>query len=382
MRPTTRRSTQMLMIGDAADEGDDADRAEQRRDDVDEPVRAAGVADQLARSAPLRFERSRMSYQLSVMIVRSARDHRSSSPTLMSMLPSVTMASAIVLPTVISFSDAEVDQRRRAHVPAVRRGAAVADDVEAQLALRRFDARVRLAGRRAHARAARRSCAGPPGRSCTRLADDAQALLHLLDADDHAVVGVAVVADGDIELHAVVDAVRVRLADVPGDARRSRSIGPLSDALIAISGVTTPTSRARIMMISLPTRSWSYSSKRYGQVVVDQLVERRQELVGDVERDAADAHVVRREARAAGHLEQVEHLLAVAEAVHDGRLPGAAVVDEGAGRHAVAGDALQLGEDDAQVLARAPAPRCPRASRPRGSSRGCPSSPRGSPCGR
>ena len=44
-----------------------------------------------------------------------------------------------------------------------------------------------------------------------------------------------------------------------------RSIGPLSEALIAISGVTTPTSRARIMMISLPTRSWSYSSNRNGR---------------------------------------------------------------------------------------------------------------------
>ena len=53
---------------------------------------------------------------------QQARHHRSISPTLISMLPSVTIASAIAVPTVISLQHAQVDQRRRAHVPAVRRG--------------------------------------------------------------------------------------------------------------------------------------------------------------------------------------------------------------------------------------------------------------------
>ena len=86
----------------AADERDDADRAEQRRivytsqparrrrEQVED--RAAQVRE-VADVPPVgRDDRQQHVHQ------------RSTSPTLMSMLPSVTIASAIVWPTVISFS--------------------------------------------------------------------------------------------------------------------------------------------------------------------------------------------------------------------------------------------------------------------------------------
>ena len=89
--------------GDAADERDDAQRPQQRRDDVDQPVRPARVTDQLLDLSAQVGEITEVE-PVAGDDRQQREDHRSSSPTLMSMLPSVTMASAIVLPTVISFS--------------------------------------------------------------------------------------------------------------------------------------------------------------------------------------------------------------------------------------------------------------------------------------
>ena len=54
------------------------------------------------------------------------------------------------------------------------------------------------------------------------LLDDAVGLAHLLDAHQVAVVAVAVDADRDVEVHAVVDLVGLLLAQVPGDARAAQ----------------------------------------------------------------------------------------------------------------------------------------------------------------
>ena len=104
MRPTTRRSTQMLMTGDAADEADDAERAEQRRDDVDQPCRPAEIVDDVEdRAADVR-EVADVPPVVGHDGQERQQHHRSNSPTLMSMLPSVTIASAMLFPTVISCS--------------------------------------------------------------------------------------------------------------------------------------------------------------------------------------------------------------------------------------------------------------------------------------
>ncbi len=88
----------------------------------------------------------------------------------------------------------------------MRRRAFVADDVVAELAAGALDACVGLALGRAqrerHLRAVRAS-----GQPIQRLLDDLHALAHLLEADEEAVVAVAPVPDGDLEVVLVVAAV-------------------------------------------------------------------------------------------------------------------------------------------------------------------------------
>jgi hypothetical protein len=86
----------------AADERDDADRAQQPRNHVDQPGRPAGVIDQVEDGAAQVREVADVPPVIGDDRQQAA--HRSTSPTLMSMLPSVTIASAIVCPIVISGS--------------------------------------------------------------------------------------------------------------------------------------------------------------------------------------------------------------------------------------------------------------------------------------
>jgi hypothetical protein len=63
---------------------------------------------------------------------------------------------------------------------------------------------------------------GPAGEARDRLVEDAHALAHLLHAAQVAVVAVAVLADGDLEVVRLVVVVRPVLADVVVDARRAQ----------------------------------------------------------------------------------------------------------------------------------------------------------------
>ena len=74
------------------------------------------------------------------------------------------------------------------------------------------------------------------------------------------------------------------------------------------------------------------------------------ELVGQVAGDAAEADVARVHPDAGAEHEEVEDLLALAEAVDQRGEPGADVRAEGADGNQVAGDPAQLGDDDADVL--------------------------------
>ncbi len=135
-------------------------------------------------------------------------------------------------------------EARRAALEAIRLVGAVAHQIDAELALRRFDGGVRVAGRHAvalgeelevmnqrfhvalHLLTARRANLavvdhhrariGPQPRHA--LLDDAVRLAHLFDAHEVTVVAVAVHADRNVEVHAVVDFVRLLLAQVPGNA--------------------------------------------------------------------------------------------------------------------------------------------------------------------
>src|SRR4030095_1059701 len=142
----------------------------------------------------------------------------------------------------------EVRESRGADLEAVGLVRAVGHEVDAELALRMLDRRVDLAFGHVHAlgdelevvdellhallhlQARGRSNlvvvghhrAGVGAQPVDTLPDDAVRLPELLDAHQVAVVAVAVLADRDVELHAVVDLVGLLLAQVPGDARAAQ----------------------------------------------------------------------------------------------------------------------------------------------------------------
>ena len=130
--------------------------------------------------------------------------------------------------------------------PKFRLVAAVGDEIDAELALRRLDGRVHLAGRHVHAfgvelevmdqrfhRALHLAASGrrdlvvlyENGPSSVRrlqlldaLLHDADRLPHLLHADQVAVVAIAVSSDRNIEIHLRIAIIRLCLPQIPGCA--------------------------------------------------------------------------------------------------------------------------------------------------------------------
>ena len=74
------------------------------------------------------------------------------------------------------------------------------------------------------------------------------------------------------------------------------------------------------------------------------------EVVGHVPGDAAGAEVGVHQAVAGDLFEEVLQVLALAEGVDEARAEDAEVGAEGAEEHEVAGDAVELRQDDADVL--------------------------------
>src|SRR6185437_3482470 len=75
-----------------------------------------------------------------------------------------------------------------------------------------------LAARRADLAVIDHHRAGIPAQPVDALADDAIRLPHLLHAHEVTVVAVTVDADGDVEVHTVVNLLRLLLAQIPHDA--------------------------------------------------------------------------------------------------------------------------------------------------------------------
>src|SRR3954449_132045 len=141
----------------------------------------------------------------------------------------------------------EVGEARRADLAAVGLVGAVGDEIDAELALRRLDRRIDLAGRHVEAlgielevvdeRLHRALHLAPLRRHdlvvlvrhrplpfrqpqlFEALLHDTDRLAHLLHTDDLAVVVVAMPADRDVEIHLLVALVGLRLAQIPGGAR-------------------------------------------------------------------------------------------------------------------------------------------------------------------
>ena len=179
------------------------------------------------------------------------------------------------------------------------------------------------------------------------LLDDAQRLPHLLHAHHVPVVGVAVVSNGNFEIEVRIGGVGLRFAQVPLHAAgaQHRTGHAQGDALLA---EIMPTSLVRSTQIRLVVSSSSYSSI-FGATKFEELLNLALKAFVGLVGAAADAEGVGGQAGAAILLENLENLFPVAEGIEK-RRDGADVERVRAQPQHVAGQAVQLGENHANVL--------------------------------
>ena len=180
-----------------------------------------------------------------------------------------------------------------------------------------------------------------------RLIGDARGLAHLVHADHVAIVGIAVRTHRDLEVVAIVAAVRLGLAQIPSHPRAAQD-RPRDAQRHGVAG--------RERRHALGAREPNRVLAQQGLVLVDvrrHLVDEGaaalEQAFGDVARQAAHPEVGGRHARAAHHVVDRQHLLALAEAVEEDR-HRADVERVRAEPHAVGADARQLGEQHADRL--------------------------------
>ncbi len=173
--------------------------------------------------------------------------------------------------------------------------------------------------------------------------------MYLHDAHQEPVVAVAVGTDGDGELHAIVEIVGIGLAQVPGHAAGTQ-VGAADGGVDGLL-LRQHAHALRAGQDDLVLRNQSLELRNGRRGGVEQVAQRGPELRRRLLVHAPGAHVAHGDPRAAQHLEQVEDALPLAEAVHERRAHGAEVLQEEADAHQVAGDALQLRRQHAQVHA-------------------------------
>ena len=179
------------------------------------------------------------------------------------------------------------------------------------------------------------------------LLDDLQALAHLQDAHQVAVVAVPVLGDGDIEIHVGVNVIRLRLAKVPGNAGGAQ-VGPTEAPVHGLlGGDGADAHRALLENAVLGQETFA---------IVDDLgktLAPRHDVVGKpsrhVEGDAAGAEISHVQAGAAHPLAKFHEDLALLETPQHGR-HGANVHGEGADVEDVVEQAADLGVQDPDVL--------------------------------
>jgi hypothetical protein len=187
----------------------------------------------------------------------------------------------------------------------------------------------------------------PLGQAVERLLDDPHRLLHLGQADREAVEVVALRADRDAELEVLVARVRHRLAQVPRVAGRAQQrAGDAERQQRLLVERARPAQPAQHDLVAVEQVAVLVDAVGH---VHAELADLGLEPERDVLEDAADLDVARVHALARGHLEQVEDLLALAEAVPEHR-DRAEVERARAQPHQVAHDPVELEVDDAQVL--------------------------------
>ena len=228
-------------------------------------------------------------------------------------------------------------------------GFARGDHIEAQLALGRLDATVGLPRRHPHLVLGLARHDGPVGDVPDGLLQDAQALAHLINADEVAVVHIAVIAHGHVEVKAVVNAVGVGPADVVRHARspQHRTRGGEGDGFLRrehahADGPALDELALRqipVQLIHLPR-----------QPVGDQLHQFLPGVLGDVPGHTAKTEVVVHHTGAGDRLKHVQDELPLLNGVQGRGEEGPQVVQQKPNGPQVVHDTGELGHDDPDVL--------------------------------
>lgn len=155
-------------------------------------------------------------------------------------------------------------------------------------------------------------------------------------------------ADGDLELEFRVDGVGFVLAEVPGDAgcAQHRAAEAVGDG--AIGGEVADVLAAGHEDLVLRQQFIDVADALLG--VDEDFVAALDEVIGHFPREAADAEVGVHKAVAGDFLEELLDELALGEGVGEARAEDAGIDAEGAGEHEVTRQAVEFGEDDADVL--------------------------------
>ncbi len=234
-----------------------------------------------------------------------------------------------------------MSESRRSNVTSVRFARAIGDQVHAHLALGRLDGRVGVTGRHLvalgeqlkvvnqrlhgllHLGTTRRhhlvivGAHLAHGHLVQALLDDAQALSHLLHADQVAIVGVAVDADGHVELDLVVGVVRLTLAQVPLDARAAQHGAAEAQVERVLGRHDADADRARSPQ-AIRREQVFYFVQALTELA-DERVNVVHETDGQVVGDSARTNVSGVETRARHSLVELHHLLALLEQPEEGR---------------------------------------------------------------
>ena len=174
-----------------------------------------------------------------------------------------------------------------------------------------------------------------------------EALLHLIHADEVAGHRVALGIGRDLKLELRIDRIRLGAAHVVGAAGAADdgAGGAVLAADLGADGADAGEALAEDDVVGDEVAVHLQPRLH----VLHEIARALEEGVVGVVAEAAEPVVAVGQARAAEALEQVEDLLAVVESVQD-RREAAEVEEEGAPPDHVAGDAVELGGDDADVL--------------------------------
>ncbi len=282
------------------------------------------------------------------------------------------MTSAIMPPSIILRQRLARVERRGPHLDPVRPVRSVRHDEHSVLAARPLDRDVRLARRhrealrvheevldeRFHLRvdAILRRRDDPVvldveiaarGNPRERLLRNLHALPHLGDADEIPIVDVAVRLRGDLEVVRLVAQIRELLSDVVRHTDRARHGS--DQAVLNVIVLRDDADAARPLQPDLVLRQQPFVLVDLGRELVQERRDRLVEPGRQILTQAADADVAREHPKAGDHFVDVQDLLAVAEAVHQHR-HGANFERVRPQAHQVAGDPLQLHEQDADVF--------------------------------